>query len=320
MTFLSLAVLLAACGVAAGQIGRWSDRWDAINIALPYVAIPVFLVAIAVLVAAWRRNSPARWPAVAAILVLLAGPLPLLLGEWQGYRAPRCTGEPLRIVQFNAWKDNRATPAAARWIRLVDPDLVLVEEAHAMRPLPMLLRDAYPYQQSCIGPSFCSTAILAKTRPLASGGLARADPENRGALSSAWMRIGGARGPFTVVAVHLGRPWPFARFAGDRDQLAGFVRAQPAATTIVAGDFNLPGWTFQLHRLEAAMGVSRRSFALPSWPALVDGRRTPMPLLPIDHLFAGRDWSVVSVRRGPFLGSDHFPLVVDLRRCSGGQP
>ena len=36
------------------------------------------------------------------------------------------------------------------------------------------------------------------------------------------------------------------------------------------------------------------------------------PLLPIDHLYAGPGWATVSVRRGPPLGSDHYPLVVTL--------
>lgn len=315
----TLVCLLALAGAALAilaQAGRWSDRFDAINIFLPYWTVPALLIAALVLVLERHARGWRWWAGWLAMLALAAGPLPWLVHEAIAGPGAPCSGERLRIVQFNAWKDNRATPAAARWIRAADPDLVLLEEAHAALPLPALLHDLYPYQQSCVGPSFCSTTILARTPPLAAGGLARADPENRGALSAAWMRIDGAAGPFTVVAVHLGRPWPFARFAGDRAQLVDFVRSQPAATTIVAGDFNLPGWTFQLRRLEAAMGLARRSHGLRSWPAVIGGRRLTGPLLPIDQLFAGNRWSVAAIARGPFLGSDHYPLLVDLRRCA----
>lgn len=316
ITLLAVFALLTAVIAAFGQLGRWSDRWDAINIVLPYLVVPALIAAVCVLAMTWRRRGPSFWLGVIALLAIASGPLPLMLGEWRQRDQISCgDGERLRIVQFNVWKDNRATLSVARWIRLVDPDLVLVEEAHNTMPVPVLLRDRYPFQQSCIGRSLCSTLILAKRAPLASGGLAQGDPENRSALSAAWMRVGSPGGAFTVAAVHLGRPWPFPRFEGDRAALARFVRTQPPGSTLIAGDFNLPGWTFQLRRLEAALGLERRSHALPSWPASLDDRRNPVPLLPIDHLFAGRDWTVIDIRRGPYLGSDHYPLVVDLQRC-----
>lgn len=322
-TLLAIVALLVAALTLLGQMGRWSDRWDAINIVLPYLVVPASIAALFVLAMTWRRRGPAFWLGGIALLAISTGPLPLLIGEWRA-AGPlsgdpsgdlSCDGERLRIVQFNAWKDNRATPSAARWIRLVDPDLVLVEEARNAAPLPVLLRDRYPFQQSCIGPSLCSTLILSKRAPLAAGGLAQGDPENRSALSAAWMRFGSPGGAFTVVAAHLGRPWPFPRFEGDRAALIRFIRTQSPATTVLAGDFNLPDWTFQLRRLEAGLGLERRSHGLRSWPAILGDRRNPMPLLPIDHVFAGRDWTVTDIRRGPFLGSDHYPLVADLQRC-----
>lgn len=316
MSLVSVFALLTAIVAALGQLGRWSDRFDAINIVLPYLVMPALMAAALVLIADRGRRGLASWLCGGAALLLIAGPLPRLLGEWRVRDTAACKGVFLRIVQFNLWKDNRDTVSAARWIRRVDPDLVLIEEAHNTVPMTMLLRDQYPFQQSCVGPSACSTLILAKRQPLASGGLARADPENRGALSAAWMRVDTVGGPFTVVAVHLGRPWPFLRFAKDRAELVRYVRSQSQATTLVAGDFNLPGWTFQLSRLEVDMGLERRSRALPSWPAIIRGQHNPLPLLPIDHLFAGHDWTVVGMHRGPFLGSDHYPLVVDLRRCA----
>ena len=313
---VGMAALFAIAVAVFGQFGRWSDRWDAINIALPYLTLVASVAVGTALFVPRRRRGTGFWANVIAMLLLLAGPMPLLLAErWQA--APRsCQGATLRIVQFNLWKENVATRSAARWIRLVDPDLMLLEEARNAVAVPSLLRDLYPYSQNCVAEGACSTLILSKRAPLASGGLARGDPENRAGLSAAWMRVAFPDGPFTVVAVHLGRPWPFQRFDGERAELIRYVRTQSPATTVVAGDFNLPGWTFQQRRLEAGMGLARRSRGLPTWPAVMGGHRVPAPLLPLDHLFAGRDWQVVDIRRGPFLGSDHYPLVIDLRRCA----
>ena len=310
-----ITALCVAAVALLGQFGRWSDRWDAINIVLPYLTLAALIAVVVALFVERRRRGPVFWTNAIALLLLVVGPAPLLLAEWREGDARSCQGERLRIVQFNLWKDNRMTRSAARWIRLVDPDLVMLEEARNTLTVPSLLRDRYPFSQNCVDRSLCSTVILAKRAPLASGGLARGDPENRGGLSAAWMRIASPAGPFTVVAVHLGRPWPFRRFEGERAELIRYVRTQSPATTLVAGDFNLPGWTFQLRRIEAGMGLERRSRALPTWPAFLGDHRVPTPLLPIDHLFAGRDWEVEDIRRGPFLGSDHYPLVVDLRRC-----
>ena len=52
--------------------------------------------------------------------------------------------------------------------------------------------------------------------------------------------------------------------------------------------------------------------------AMVDGIAMP-PILPIDHIYAGSDWRMTGLRRGPRLGSDHFPLVATLRLQEAGR-
>lgn len=321
LAILSAVAVLCALIAAFGQLGRWSERFDSINIILPYLVIPgLGAGCLVLLIGARRRRRSLAWRGAAvAVAVLVLGPLPLLARELAGGPSARdCTGARLRIVQANLWKENPTTEAAARWLRATDADVLLLEETRNRVPVPALLQDRYPYQQSCIGRSRCSTVILSRLRPVASAGLAKGDPENRAALSAAWMRFDAAGGPFTVVAAHMGRPWPFPRFDGDRGELVSFVRTLPAESTILTGDFNLPGWTFQLQALEAALGLTRWTHALPSWPAVQFGRRMPAPLIGIDQIFAGRGWTVEEVRRGPFLGSDHYPVVADLRRCTAG--
>ncbi|MDE2488701.1 MAG: endonuclease/exonuclease/phosphatase family protein, partial [Alphaproteobacteria bacterium] len=82
----------------------------------------------------------------------------------------------------------------------------------------------------------------------------------------------------------------------------------------VTGDFNSTPWSFSRRRWDKAFGLIRRDRALFSWPAgkTVWGVKPPFPILPIDHVYAGPDWATVSIRRGPKLGSDHYPVVAIL--------
>jgi endonuclease/exonuclease/phosphatase (EEP) superfamily protein YafD len=88
-----------------------------------------------------------------------------------------------------------------------------------------------------------------------------------------------------------------------------------ARRLILTGDFNSAPWSFTLRRFDRRVGLRRRTRALATWPT----RRfaMPFPFLAIDHVYAGSDWKTVSVRRGPRLGSDHFPVVVILERTTG---
>ncbi len=172
------------------------------------------------------------------------------------------------------------------------------------------LRSLYPYQVSCVAAMHCSTVILSRRPFIASGGLAQGDPENRKGLSAAWATIASRAGPATIVAAHLDRPWPWHSGPDDVAMLARFVRRQNGATTLVAGDFNRPAWSFQTGQLTDTLGLARAR-DIRSWPAMTG---LP-PLLAIDHIFLGAGWRVIRISRGPALGSDHYPLLLRLRLC-----
>ena len=229
-------------------------------------------------------------------------------------------------MQFNLWELNFARDAAVRWILTQDPDIVVIEEATP--PVPNALRARYPYQSGCSPEGFCSTMILAKHKPLASG------PQFR--LMTAWATYPSVGGAITVVGTHLAWPWPPGRQQAQSARLASLLKTFPADRTIVAGDFNSTPWSFALRRQDQLFGLQRRTKAVFSWPAdgivhITPARHrpkamfywpivtigfvqpgSPAPLFPIDQVYAGKAWRTVSVERGPKLGSDHYPVVVTL--------
>lgn len=226
------------------------------------------------------------------------------------------TGEPplpggvhpqaLRIVSFNVMKDNPTPAQAAAWIRSERPDIVIVAEASRNADgVVARLAPYFPYRVSCLTRMRCSTVILSRTPPLASGGLARGDPENRKAVSATWMRFADGERTFTVVAVHFQRPWPLGDQGPARVAVAQFLDGIDRRMAIVAGDFNLAPWTFTMARQDRAFALPRLTGSLATWPA-------PIPMLPIDHVYAGTGWRLVSLVRGPSSGSDHYPLSFSL--------
>jgi len=304
---LALAVCLIAVLVGlAGQAGRWSERFDVINFGAPAWMSVGLLAALLLLWGARFRYQ--RYCAVATALALALIWFSLAAPAARRSTAGDCPSIPLRVIQFNVRRDNPDIGSAIAWIAGSEADIVLIEEATDRLGIVKALGSRYPYAAACVSDLRCSTVILSRHPFLASGGLARQDPENRKGLSAAWARVGSSVGPFTVIAAHLSRPWPWHHKLTERAELAAFVRAQGGDATLVGGDFNLPSRTFQLRQLTKLLGLglapNRRSWpAIEHWP----------PAWAIDHLFLGTRWSVERLIRGLKFGSDHYPLLAELR-------
>ncbi|MBE7384042.1 MAG: endonuclease/exonuclease/phosphatase family protein [Leptolyngbya sp. SIO1E4] len=90
---------------------------------------------------------------------------------------------------------------------------------------------------------------------------------------------------------------------------------------LLIGDLNLSMWSPYYTRLIRQTGLknARKGFGLlPSWPTRGTYRQMPdwaalLFSIPIDHCLLSSEVVVSDVQIGPPLGSDHRPLVVDLR-------
>ncbi|HEY5649843.1 MAG TPA: endonuclease/exonuclease/phosphatase family protein, partial [Acidimicrobiia bacterium] len=99
-----------------------------------------------------------------------------------------------------------------------------------------------------------------------------------------------------------------------RDAQLGFARdwsAESGGRRIVAGDLNATPWSSSFRRLVANADLvnSQRGYGLElTFPS----DASPLVQVPIDHVLHSDGFRVVDRRLGPALGSDHFPVVVDL--------
>ncbi|HEV2365991.1 MAG TPA: endonuclease/exonuclease/phosphatase family protein [Caulobacteraceae bacterium] len=297
--------------------GAFSDRLDVLTHFSPFYmvggAAGLVLGLVSRPTAGWRETV---FMSAIAVLAPAAAMTPdLAAAVFAKHVAPM--RQTVKIVQFNVWSENRDPARTARWIERERPDIIVMEEAMGDGALvPEAIAADYPYQTQCQPRPTCTTIILSRVAPRASG--AFPSPDFDPLHSGAWARFGQGSDAFTVVGTHLTWPFPPGEQRLQAQNLADHLAGLDKSSLILAGDFNSTPWSFTLRRLDRSLGLVRRTHALFSWPARTYGYRhrleSPIPLLPIDHVYAGAEWKTVSAERGPRLGSDHFPIVVVLTR------
>ena len=264
---------------------------------LPWLVVLVPLIAIGAL----RRRNLAS--AVAALLLLLAWALLCLPGFTRHHA--QVDGR-LRVVTHNVSWNNPDPGTTARVLSEAAPDLVTLQD---VRPdgepvYAAALHDRLPFQVRLDRDEIWSRWAVHDTATLDLG-------EDWPSIHRAVVDL--PDGPLVVYATHLPRPSPFTT-RQSRDvllqRLAREVAADRAPRLLVAGDLNTGELDTSLASLsgpgrlrdsarEAANGPSF------TWPAVA-------PAVALDHVLA-RGLRPTAVRVLPATGSDHRPLLVQLR-------
>ena len=240
---------------------------------------------------------------------------PDLIEPWLQPKAK--AGVAYSIVVANVFSDNVSPFSAARSLIQRGADAVIVEEADGnITKARTILASRYAYSTTCAEGGvqiWLRTPILAQGCNL---------PTPAGSVVSwgqgfTWVSTRGPDGrPITLAGLHLGRPYPPMKQAVERQALRARLQGLAKDDTLVAGDMNTTPWSFAMQRLEAALApLTRRTHGLPTYPAFIKVTQTSWnaPLLPIDHIFAGRRWSTVALTRFRVPNSDHFAIDARLK-------
>jgi endonuclease/exonuclease/phosphatase (EEP) superfamily protein YafD len=317
---LALALGCALLAVAA-QGGRWSATLDTAAHFSPLWLVGGLLAgALGALVSRDEERRAILAVAATAVVLSTLQIAPELWARATLKTVSEPKGEVLKIIQFNAWGNNEDPEGSARWVIDQNADIVLVEESYGGRGrFHKLLREVYPYRAACPKPRPCHNLILSKTKPTEYGDFAekQGNRSDRPFLSVLYAKFGQGEDAFTAMNAHYGWPWPAGYQQEQSAALAKKLDGFDRDNLILTGDFNSTPWSFTLQRQDKAFGMERRTRALPSWPARFErtGFQPLFPILPIDHVYAGKAWRTVKVERGPRLGSDHRPVVVTLARA-----
>ena len=240
---------------------------------------------------------------VAALALAAANAVPLL--HYLGPVAATGTdAAPVKAVLLNLWFRNERHERVLAYVREARPDLaVFLEVTPAWRETLRQLGDVLPYQAQA------GEVFVASQRPL--GALEAVPLAGAGAMA---VRFGfeTPRGPLTVIGVQVNWPLgPTVAASRNRElhQLAELARRSPAPA-VVLGDFNLTAYSPVFAGVLARAGMRDCSAGQGlngTWPALF-----PPLLLQIDHCLADPGIAIRELRTGPWVGSDHLPLEVEL--------
>lgn len=296
LTAMALAAAAAALLALAGGVLPWLDVFSHLA--------PLYL-AVGLIAGAWALATRRGVVVAAAALAAAAGGL-LVAPEFARDTGPVAAADAqgtIKVIQINARRSNRDVGRIVDWVVAQQPDVVTINEArHDLRDLLIRRtgwRTAGAHGDLII---FTRQRYLRMNRPRA------AKPWTLTFVNASYA---GPNGPMELVSAHL--EWPTdPRTPAQARDLAAIVGRLPRERMILTGDLNAAPWSAELKRLDQDLGLTRRDRAVPTYPAQLFGRRWPLPFLPIDHIYAGPGWATVKVERGPWIGSDHYPLIVTL--------
>ncbi|MFD0266353.1 endonuclease/exonuclease/phosphatase family protein [Streptomyces sp. NPDC127106] len=251
-----------------------------------------------------RRSAPAAYAALlpaAAWLWLFGGFL--LPGP-----DPDPDGADLVAVQHNVSDENPDPAGTARALAATGADLIALEELTpaALPAYAAALAPQYPYHAAGGTVGLWSKHPLADARPVDIRPASLGEEWNRGLRATART----PRGAAAVYVAHLPSLRLGAHGFGSarRDEsavlLGRALAAEPLDRVILLGDLNSTVDDRGLAPVTARMTRPGRDFAF-SWPAA-------LPVARIDQVLT-RSAAVVRVRTLPATGSDHLPVVADVR-------
>jgi endonuclease/exonuclease/phosphatase (EEP) superfamily protein YafD len=246
---------------------------------------------------------------------------------WQGYRifpyTPlaavqtrcSCAAAPeasLRLLIANVLMQNRQCERFLRVVGDADPDVILTVETDD-RWLTQLqpLERHYPYVVRQPQPNMYGMILLSRLKLLC--------PQVRFLVQQdipsvhTWIELrNGARVRF--YGLHPRPPEPLrnqdATARNAELVLVGYEIGQHQQPTVVAGDLNDVAWsqTTELFlRLSQLLDPRRGRGFYNTFDA-----NNPLFRVPVDHVFHSACFTLRALRRLPHIGSDHFPMLIEL--------
>jgi endonuclease/exonuclease/phosphatase (EEP) superfamily protein YafD len=206
----------------------------------------------------------------------------------------------LTVVSFNILAGNRRLDEVTRWLVDQKADVIVLQEMTSRNrgPIKRALAATHPHVHDC----GCNDIVMFSRRPWTAAG---GQPRTAEQPAMSWFGLLDHSGrEVRIVGLRPRYIMQPAEYAAHYDWLVRNA-AKLGERVIVAGDFNAAPWSWQLMRFAAASGLRRHGTYAASWPAR-------LPVILIDNLLTTPDIASVSFRTGPFLGSDHLPVIATL--------
>jgi len=220
----------------------------------------------------------------------------------------------IKVFHSNLHITNKDTERLIEYLNQNDPDIVLLEEVTDTWKVTIeKLRNRYPYgkaifRDDCFGISLLSKIPIDDIKFIDFG---------NAEVPSVIAKFNYEKNNYTFIGTHL-LPPTTPEYIRDRkrqvDKLSKYVYSQNRSI-IIMGDLNMTSWsplfkslinTCKLVNTQLGYGIQ------PTWPIQV-----PPFWMPIDHCLVSNDLYVERRISGSNIGSDHYPILVELGHENG---
>lgn len=225
--------------------------------------------------------------------------------------------EQLSVLVANVEVDNRDADPLHALIEDTEPDLILALEtdewwAEQLRPLA----DTYPHTVECPQENSYGMMLFSR-RPLVDTNIRYMVEDN---IPSIHAKVELPSGRRTYLhGMHPRPPHPtHDPDTTERDAelllLAREIRDR-AAPTIVVGDLNDVSWSYTTRLLQKISGLLDPRIGRGVYNTF--HARYPLLRYPLDHAFHSEHFKLVQLSVLPYIGSDHFPVLIELQYDPG---
>jgi endonuclease/exonuclease/phosphatase (EEP) superfamily protein YafD len=271
----------------------------------------VVLLAAGVAVIGRRRNLM-----LASLSIGLLATGPVIWNAIPAWTSPPAAKPAFRVMSLNLNANNRDVDAINLQVMAADPDVVVLQEFTEFHQKLFRPNLEARYPNVHVSTINAGVAVYSKTPLRISNAPQFTDVISVGSTRCEIEFAGRAA---ALYVVHLRRPTSLPTFRRSRVELArllAYVAADPLPV-IVAGDFNFTeqapnAAVMKSHGLHSAHSISGSGFG-------TTRRLTELPVLRhalgfgIDHVFVGRNLTSTGFAVGGASGSDHLPVIVDMR-------
>lgn len=307
---LAVAVLAATVLAASARYFWVGDL--ATHFRLQYIVLAL-LSAVALAGVRWTK-----WAATAAaalvVNALAVMPVSLWLPEASAFSDPPVRSTRVSLAAINVLYRNADHRRLIEFLRRARPDAaLLVEVTPQWRDALGVLETEYPHRYFAgdLRDSGRPGVLLLSRWPIERAATVSLGPRIEPLLRAS-LAIRGRT--LHLIGAHLS--WPMGPQASRRrnsqlDLLARLARSTPVPL-VVLGDLNVTAFSPHFEALLSRGGLHCAAVGhgwQPTWPTLL-----PPAGIQIDHALVSADLTVLEFKRGPRIGSDHWPVLITVAR------
>jgi len=303
----SLISTVLVIGVGLTAMTFLGHLWWGFELATHFRVQYVAIFSILILVMAIKRRWVDFGLSLTCLIIHAVAILPVYIASQEAQAQQ--SSERIKIMHSNVRSSNTNYQQVLDLIAKESPEVVVLQEVNQawLRSLKPL-EDTYPYRHR-VKAKYYERLVLYSQIPMET---TREKSYRNYQVPILIVNLNLNSHPLTIYAAHLTAPSTPAQARARNHELEMLAKEinSTKEPVILIGDLNTTPWSPYFSKLirETGLKDSRNGFGIQaSWPTHI------LPfLIPLDHCLVHPSIQVRDRRLGPNIGSDHYPLFVEL--------